>query len=132
LGSFLFSELGSFLYVFVQPRLGDFLTSPFSARASSKFFDGGVREGSMAREQFFVVLREGEWKIKYNGQHSRPYRSKAGAVKDAIDQAHAVHQKGGLSQVLVQGEDMTFRERHLRRGPISTGRLAPGGVLSVV
>jgi hypothetical protein len=64
----------------------------------------------MALEQFFVVLREGEWKIQHNGQHSRPYRGKASAVKDAIDKAQAVRRKGGLSQVLVQGEDMTFRE----------------------
>jgi len=63
----------------------------------------------MAREQFFLVLREGAWKIQHNGQHSRPYRGKASAIKDAIDQAHAVHQHGGLSQVLIQGEDMTFR-----------------------
>jgi hypothetical protein len=29
----------------------------------------------MARDQFFVVLHEGRWKIKHNGQHSKPYHS---------------------------------------------------------
>jgi Uncharacterized protein conserved in bacteria (DUF2188) len=88
--------------VFVKPRA--------SATPEHQFWRRD-REGirSMAREQFFVVLREGAWKIQHNGQHSRPYRGKASAIKDAIDQAHAVHQHGGLSQVLIQGEDMTFR-----------------------
>jgi len=53
---------------------------------------------------------EGRWKIKHNGQHSKPYHSQTAALKDAIDQAHEVHKKGGLSQVLVQREDLQFRE----------------------
>ena len=40
----------------------------------------------MARDQFFVVLHEGRWKIKHNGQHSKPYHSQTAALKDAIDQ----------------------------------------------
>jgi hypothetical protein len=48
--------------------------------------------------------------IKHNGQHSKPYHSQTAALKDAIDQAHEVHKKGGLSQVLVQREDLQFRE----------------------
>jgi len=64
----------------------------------------------MARDQFFVVLHEGRWKIKHNGQHSKPYHSQTAALKDAIDQAHEVHKKGGLFQVLVQREDLQFRE----------------------
>ena len=64
----------------------------------------------MARDQYFVVLHEGQWKIKHNGQHSRPYATQAEAIKSAIDEAHSVHKEGGLSQVLVQGEDLQFRE----------------------
>jgi Uncharacterized protein conserved in bacteria (DUF2188) len=71
---------------------------------------GGVTEETMARDQFFVMLHEGRWKIKHNGQHSKPYHSQTAALKDAIDQAHEVHKKGGLSQVLVQREDLQFRE----------------------
>jgi hypothetical protein len=59
----------------------------------------------MAREQFFVVLHEGRWKIKHNGQHSMPYNTKAESIKSAIDQAHEVHKKGGLASVVVQKED---------------------------
>jgi uncharacterized protein DUF2188 len=63
---------------------------------------------AMARDQFFVVLHEGQWKIKHNGQHSRPYATQAEAIRSAIDQAHSIHKEGGLSQVLV--EDLQFRE----------------------
>jgi len=59
----------------------------------------------MAREQFVVVLHEGRWKIKHNGQYSRPYDTKAEAIKTAIDQAHEAHTKGGLASVSVQNED---------------------------
>jgi hypothetical protein len=49
----------------------------------------------MARNQFFVMLHEGRWKFKYNGQHSRPYDTQAEAIRSAIDQAHSVHKEGG-------------------------------------
>jgi hypothetical protein len=79
----------------------------------------------MARDQFFVVLHEGRWKIKHNGQHSKPYHSQTAALKDAIDQAHEVHKKGGLSQVLVQREDLQFRRgADLRQGPLSARGIA--------
>ena len=58
----------------------------------------------MAREQFFVLLHEGRWKIKHNGQHSRPYNTKVEAIKDAIDQAHDAQKKGCLSSVVVQSD----------------------------
>jgi hypothetical protein len=60
----------------------------------------------MAQEQFVVVLHEGRWKIKHKGQHSRPYDTKAEALKSAIDQANEVHKKGDLSSVLVEGVDL--------------------------
>ena len=59
----------------------------------------------MAREQFFVVLHEGRWKIKHNGQHSMPYNTKAESIKSAIDQAHEAQKKGGLSSVIVENEE---------------------------
>jgi uncharacterized protein DUF2188 len=60
----------------------------------------------MAREQFSVVLHEDCWKIEHNGQHSRPYDTKAEAIKSAIDQAHEVHKKGGLASVSVQSQGL--------------------------
>jgi hypothetical protein len=53
----------------------------------------------MDRDQYFVVLK---------GQ-IHPYETQADAIKSAIDAAHAAHREGGLSQVLVQGQDLLFR-----------------------
>lgn len=63
----------------------------------------------MDRDQYFVVLHKGEWKIKHNGRHSHPYETQADAIRSAIDAAHTAHREGGLSQVLVQGKDLLFR-----------------------
>ena len=30
-------------------------------------------EAAMERDQYFVVLHEGEWKIKHGEEHSHPY-----------------------------------------------------------
>jgi Uncharacterized protein conserved in bacteria (DUF2188) len=56
-----------------------------------------------------VVLHKSEWKIKHNGRYSHPYETQADAIRSAIEAAHAAHQEGGLSQVLVQGQDLLFR-----------------------
>jgi Uncharacterized protein conserved in bacteria (DUF2188) len=63
----------------------------------------------MDRDQYFVVLHKGEWKIKHNGRHSHPYETQADAISSAVEAAHAAHTEGGLSQVLVQGQDLLFR-----------------------
>jgi hypothetical protein len=62
-----------------------------------------------ARDKYFVVLHEGEWKIKNGDQHSHPYPTQREAIDAAIEAAHASHRDGQLSQVLVQGEDLLFR-----------------------
>jgi hypothetical protein len=59
----------------------------------------------MDRDQYFVVLHKGEWKIKHNGRHSHPYETQADAIRSGIDAAHAAHRESGRSQVLVQGQD---------------------------
>lgn len=56
----------------------------------------------MDRDQYFVVLHKGEWKIKHNGRHSHPYETQADAIRSAID-------AGQLPQFLVQGQDLLFR-----------------------
>jgi hypothetical protein len=33
----------------------------------------------MDRNQYFVVLHKGGWKIKHNGRHSHPYETQADA-----------------------------------------------------
>ena len=57
----------------------------------------------------FCGAPQREWKVKHNGRHSHPYDTQADAISSAIDAAHAAHREGGLSQVLVQGQDLLFR-----------------------
>ncbi|RYF47849.1 MAG: DUF2188 domain-containing protein [Cytophagaceae bacterium] len=60
----------------------------------------------MARNQYFVVLHEGQWKISYNQKHYGPYDTQRGAIRAAVD---AAHKSKGDSQVLIQGADHKFR-----------------------
>lgn len=60
----------------------------------------------MARAQYFVVLHEGKWKIKFDGKHYGPYDTQRAAIRAAVDSAHKAQ---GDSQVLVQGENNQFR-----------------------
>lgn len=63
----------------------------------------------MARAQYFVVLHEGEWKVKHNGKHYGPYDTQADAIKVAVDAAHGSGENGYDAQVLIQGRDNKFR-----------------------
>lgn len=63
----------------------------------------------MARAQYFVVLHEGQWKIKSNDKHFGPYANQAAAIKAAVDTAHKAGTQGFDAQVLVQGENHQFR-----------------------
>ena len=63
----------------------------------------------MARAQYFVVLHEGQWKIKLDGKHYGPYGTQSAAIKEAIDAAHKSGTNGHDAQVLVQGENNQFR-----------------------
>jgi hypothetical protein len=66
-------------------------------------------EISMSRTQYFVVLHEGQWKIKLHGRHTGTYPTQELAIKAAIDAAHETSSSSDGSQVLVQGEDHLFR-----------------------
>lgn len=63
----------------------------------------------MARAQYFVVLHESEWKVKFDGKHYGPYRTQADAIRAAVDAAHSIGRQGGDAQVLVQGQNNQFR-----------------------
>jgi uncharacterized protein DUF2188 len=59
----------------------------------------------MERDQYFVVLHKGEWKITHSGRHSHPYLTQAEAIGSVVEAAKTAHDEGKLSQVLVQGEE---------------------------
>lgn len=65
----------------------------------------------MARLQYFVVKHDGQWKIKFEGQHYGPYGTgtQKDAIKEAVDTAHKSGALGHDAQVLVQGENNQFR-----------------------
>jgi hypothetical protein len=63
----------------------------------------------MARAQYFVVKHQGQWKIKFEGQHYGPYPTQAEAIRAAVDAAHDSGKRGVDAQVLVQSSDNTFR-----------------------
>jgi Uncharacterized protein conserved in bacteria (DUF2188) len=57
----------------------------------------------MDRSQYFVVLHNDEWKIKYGEKHYGPYSSQAVAIRAAVDTAHRLGLLGHDAQVLIQG-----------------------------
>ena len=62
-----------------------------------------------AREQYFVVRHEDQWKIKYNGSHIGAYKTQQDAMDAARILAQKAHDNGSNSQVLVQGKNMQFQ-----------------------
>ncbi len=62
----------------------------------------------MVQAQYFVVNRQGEWKIKYREELFGPYLSQAEALRLAIDAAQGLGRRGKGSQVLVEGEPDHF------------------------
>jgi Uncharacterized protein conserved in bacteria (DUF2188) len=63
----------------------------------------------VARTQYFVVLHEGQWKVKLDGKHHGPYGTQRDAIKAAVDAANTTGKSGGDAQVLVQGTNNQFR-----------------------
>jgi hypothetical protein len=57
----------------------------------------------MSRAQYFVVLHDGQWKIKFEGKHYGPYGTQKAAIRAAVDAAHESGKVGHDAQVLVQG-----------------------------
>jgi hypothetical protein len=63
----------------------------------------------MSRAQYFVVLHDNKWKIKFNGKHIGPFDSQRAAITDAVKAAQKTGMDGNDAQVLVQGENHLFR-----------------------
>jgi hypothetical protein len=71
-----------------------------------------TRNGAvMAQARYFVVNRDGEWKIKYRKELFGPYRSEAEALLFAIDAAHGIGARSGGSEVLVECGKYCFRPK---------------------
>lgn len=63
----------------------------------------------MARVRYYVVLHEGQWKVKHDDKHYGPYNTQKAAIRAAVDAAHTSGKNGHDAQVLVQGENNQFR-----------------------
>ena len=63
----------------------------------------------MARLQYFVVLHQNQWKVKYDGEHYGPYDTQKAAIRAAVDAAHKSGKNGHDAQVLIQGQNNLFR-----------------------
>lgn len=62
----------------------------------------------MAWSRYFVVRQREEWKVMHNGEFSPGFASQKDAVHFAVQRAKSDERI--QSQVLVQGDDMAFRE----------------------
>lgn len=77
---------------------------------TSGMIASSTRQGIvMARAQYFVVLHNGAWKIKFNGEHYGPYATQKEAIRVAVDTAQSSGKKGHDAQVLIQGQNNQFR-----------------------
>jgi Uncharacterized protein conserved in bacteria (DUF2188) len=67
----------------------------------------------MAREQYFIIVENNEWKISFNGEHYGPYPNQQQAIEAAIDAAYAMGEIGINAQVLIQDADHKFQSKWL-------------------
>ena len=63
----------------------------------------------MSLKQYFVVMRDGEWKINFEDQFVGAFPDQASATRAAIDAAHLEGSRGSDTQVLVQAENNMIR-----------------------
>ena len=64
----------------------------------------------MARDVYYVVLHEQQWKVTYHQKRYGPYGTQREAIRAAVDAAHKTGQMStDGAQVLVQGENHQFR-----------------------
>ncbi len=62
----------------------------------------------MALAQYMVVLRQGEWSIRFDGKQYGPYKTQEEAIRAAIAAAHGSGKKGAAAEVLIQGPNNKF------------------------
>lgn len=62
----------------------------------------------MALAQYMVVLRQGEWSIRFDGKQYGPYKTQEEAIRAAITAAQGAGAKGAEAEVLIQGPNNKF------------------------
>jgi hypothetical protein len=65
----------------------------------------------MTQARYFVVNRDGAWKIKYRKELFGPYQTESEALLFAIDAAYNMGARLGGSQVLVEGSRYRFQPK---------------------
>jgi hypothetical protein len=80
------------------------ISCAFSASAN------GQRGRLSMLDRYFVVLHDGQWKISHCEKHGGPYASQKAAITAAVARARMAAKKGRQAQVMVQGENHSFRE----------------------
>jgi hypothetical protein len=63
----------------------------------------------VGRAIYYVVLHQGEWKVKHNDNHFGPYSNQKTAFRVAIDTAYRVGQRGQDAEVKIKGVNKRFR-----------------------
>lgn len=60
------------------------------------------------RADYYVVLHDSRWKIRFGGLHFGPYRTEEDATRYAVQTAHKAGQLGFDAQVFTQGQNTRF------------------------
>jgi Uncharacterized protein conserved in bacteria (DUF2188) len=61
------------------------------------------------RCRYYVVIHEGEWRIRFNGRHYGPYRTQAEAIQIAAQAACDGFSDGDDVLVMTRAEGNRFR-----------------------
>lgn len=77
------------------------------AEDRARIYISFVKDIAIAKSRYFVVRRQGGWTFMHNGRDSITFLT----YKEAVDSALAQSRADESPQVLVQGDDMAFREK---------------------
>jgi hypothetical protein len=63
----------------------------------------------MPTDHFYVLIDQGQWSIRYCDRRIGPFSSRQDSINAAIEAARSSGCVGHETEVLVQGEDGSFR-----------------------
>jgi hypothetical protein len=61
-------------------------------------------------DQYFVVLKDGEWRVSHDHNQDGPYVSQRAAITAAVARARMAAKRGKPTRVMVQNDNNSFRE----------------------